>query len=103
MANTTLSVVSSAVNNFYSRTLLKAARPTLVHLNWAQVKDLPKNSSEVIKFRRYSLLSANTTALTEVVTPSGTVLAVTDVSATIAQYGDYVTLTDFLQMTTLDP
>ena len=103
MANTTIAVVASAVNNFYSRTMLKAARPILVHLNWAQVKDLPMKSSEVIKFRRYSLLSANTTALSEGVTPSGTVLAVTDVTATIALYGDFVTLTDFLQMTTLDP
>ena len=103
MANTTISLVSSAVNNFYSRSLLKAARPLLVHLNWAQVKDIPMHSSEVIKFRRYSLLSANTTALSEGVTPTGTSLTVTDVSATVALYGDYVTLTDFLQMTTLDP
>lgn len=103
MANTTLTQVSSAVNNFYSRSLLKAARPLLVHTRWAQVKDIPKNNSEAIKFRRYSLLTANTTALSEGVTPSGTQLSITDVSATVAQYGDYVTLTDFLQMTTLDP
>ena len=103
MADTTTSIVTAAVNNFYDRSMLKAARPLLVHLRWAQVKDLPKNNSAVIKFRRYSLLSANTTALTEGVTPSGTVLAITDVTATVAQYGDYVTLTDFLQLTTLDP
>lgn len=83
--------------------MLKAARPLLVHLRWAQVKDIPKNNSAVIKFRRYTLLSANTTALTEGVTPSGTQLAVTDITATVAQYGDYVTLTDWLQLTTLDP
>lgn len=103
MADTTTSVVTAAVNNFYDRTMLKAARPILVHTKWAQVRDLPKNNSAVIKFRRYSLLSANTTALTEGVTPSGTVLAITDVTGTVAQYGDYVTLTDFVQFTTLDP
>ena len=75
----------------------------LVHLKWAQVRDLPKHGSAVIKFRRYSLLTANTTALSEGVTPSGKQLAITDVTATVAQYGDFVTLTDFLQMTTLDP
>lgn len=103
MSDTTTSVVTAAVNNFYDRTMLKAARPLLVHTKWGQVKDLPKNGSAVIKFRRYSLLSANTTALTEGVTPSGTVLAITDVTSTVAQYGDYVTVTDFLQITTLDP
>lgn len=57
----------------------------------------------VIKFRRYGLLTANTTALTEGVTPSGTSLSVTDLSATVAQYGDYVTVTDVLQFSTFDP
>ena len=57
----------------------------------------------MIRFRRYTLLTANTTSLSEGVTPSGTALAITNVDATIAQYGDYVTLTDFLQFTTLDP
>lgn len=103
MSDTTTTQVASAVNNFYDRVMLKAARPLLVHLRWGQVKDIPRNNSEVIKFRRYSLLTANTTALSEGVTPSGTSLTVTDVSATVAQYGDYITLTDFLQFTTLDP
>ena len=103
MANTTTTEVSAAVNNFYNRTMLKAARPLLVHLRWAQVKDIPRNNSAVIKFRRYSLLSANTTSLSEGVTPSGTVLAVTDVTGTVLQYGDFVVLTDWLELTTLDP
>src|SRR3990167_6694493 len=97
MANTTTTQVTFGVNNFYSRTMLKAARPLLLDLNWAQVKDIPKNNSGTIKFRRYTLLAVNTTSLSEGVTPSGKQLAITDVNATVAQYGDYVTLTDFLQ------
>lgn len=83
--------------------MLKAARPLLVHLRWGQVKDIPRNNSTVIKFRRYGLLTANTVALSEGVTPSGTALSITDITATVAQYGDYVTLTDVLQFSTLDP
>ena len=83
--------------------LLKAARPLLVHTRWGQVRDIPRNNSAVIRFRRYTLLAANTTALTEGTTPSGKQLATTDVTATVSQYGDYITLTDFLQFTTLDP
>ena len=103
MADTTTTQVSAAVNNFYDRTMLKAARPLLVHLRWAQVRDIPRNNSMVIKFRRYSLLSAATTALSEGTSPSGSQLSVTDVPATVAQYGDYITLTDVLQFSTLDP
>ena len=103
MADTTTSVVTQAVNYFYDKNLLKAARPLLLHLKWAQVRDLPRNNGTSIKFRRYALLSANTTALTEGVTPPGTSLSITDVTATVAQYGDYVTLTDKLQFSTFDP
>lgn len=103
MANTTTTQVSSAVNNFYDRVMLMRAVPAFVHTRWAQVRDIPKKSSEVIKFRRYGSLSAATTALTEGLTPNGSQLSVTDVTATVALYGDFVTLTDFLQMTTLDP
>lgn len=103
MANTTTTQVPQAVNYFYDRTMLKAARPLLVHTNWGQVKDIPRGNGESIKFRRYELLTANTTPLSEGVTPSGTQLSVTDVYATVSWYGDYVTLTDVLQITTLDP
>lgn len=103
MADTTTSVVTQSINYFYDRTLLKAARPFLVHLKWGQVKDLPRGAGTSIKFRRYALLTANTTALTEGVTPSGTSLSITDLTSTVAQYGDYVTLTDLLTFSTLDP
>lgn len=103
MANTGTTQVAQAVNNYYDRTMLKEARPFLVHTKYGQVKDIPKGNGTVIKFRRYSLLSANTTALSEGVTPSGTQLSVTDITATVAWYGDFVTLTDVLQTTTLDP
>lgn len=103
MADTTLTQISPAVNNFYHRTMLQAARPLLLHLKWGQVRDLPQKNSLVIKFRRYSLLSVATTALSEGVTPSGSQLSVTDVTATVAQYGDFITITDLLLLTTLDP
>ena len=103
MANTTLTQVPSGVNNFYSRTMLLRAVSNFVHTQFGQVRDIPRNSSEVIKFRRYGNLTAATTALTEGTTPSGSQLSTTDISATVAQYGDFVTLTDLLQFTTLDP
>lgn len=103
MSDTTTVTIPHAINNFYNRTMLKAARPLLPHLNWAQVKDIPKGETETIKFRRYELLSAATTPLTEGVTPSGSQLSYTDVYGSVSQYGDFVTLTDRLQFSTPDP
>lgn len=103
MPLTTLTEVTPAVANFYSRVMLRKAVPLFVHTRWAQVRDLPKNQSNVIRFRRYTLLTAATTALTEGVTPTGSQLAVTNVDATVAQYGDFISMTDFLVFTTLDP
>ena len=101
--NTTTVEVPAGVNNFYVRTMLKAARPLLVHTRWAQTKNIPRNNSLVIKFRRYSLLSVSTTALTEGVTPTGKQLSVTNITGTVKQYGDFVTLSDLLVFSTLDP
>lgn len=83
MANTTTTQVTTAVNNFLDRTLLTRAYPHFVHALWAQVKDIPKNNSPVIKFRKYTSLSAATTALTEGVTPTGSSLSITDITATV--------------------
>lgn len=104
MANTTRTEIPIEVNNFYDRALLERAVPAFVHTRFAQVRDIPRNSgTNVIKFRRYGNLTANTTALTEGVTPSGTQLSLTDVTATALQYGDYVTITDKVMMETYDP
>lgn len=104
MADTTRTQIPAEVNNFYDRVLLEKAVPAFIHNRFAQVRDIPANSgTDTIKFRRYGLLSANTTALSEGVTPSGKQLSVTDITATVLYYGDYVTLTDKVQWETYDP
>lgn len=104
MSMTTRTEIPVEVNNFYDRVLLERAVPAFVHTRFAQVRDIPKNSgTNVIKFRRYGSLTANTTALQEGVTPAGTSLSVTDITATVLQYGDYVTITDKVMYETYDP
>lgn len=82
--------------------LLSRAYPYFVHVLWAEVKDLPRNSGETIKFRRYTNLTAATTALTQGVDPASEQLAITDVTASPLQYGNVVTTTDFLDMTVIE-
>ncbi len=96
--------VPAEVNAFYNRTLLVRAVPYFVHTMFAQIKDIPVNAgTDTIKFRRYGNLTAATTALTEGVTPSGSQLSVTDLTAQVAEYGDYVTISDVLDYQSYDP
>lgn len=83
--------------------MLTKARPLLVHARYGQVRDIPRGSGDSIRFRRYSLLTASTTPLVEGVTPSLDTLAVTNIDATVQQYGRGFLITDKLLFTTLDP
>lgn len=104
MPNTTKTQIPDEVSAFYDKNLLHRAVALFVHTNFAQVRDLPKNAgTTTIKFRRYGNLSAATTALTEGVTPAGSSLSVTDITATALQYGDFVTITDVVDYSSQDP
>lgn len=102
MATTTTTQIPAGVQAFYDRNLLERAVPTLVHDSFGQTRNLPKGSSKTVKFRKYSSLAVATAALTEGVTPSGSQLSVTDITATVAQYGDFVTLSDMVSLTVED-
>ena len=104
MAATTTTQIPAEVNNFYDRTLLYRAIPLFVHTKWAQVRDIPRKVGTLtIKFRRYGNLTAATTPLSEGITPTGSQLSVTDITATVAQYGDFITVTDVLDFSSQDP
>lgn len=99
----TISTIAHAVNNYYDRMLLERALPNLPHARYGQVRDIPANNTHIVKFRKYGALAVATTPLTESETPSASSLSITDITATVAQYGAYVSVSDFLQLTTLDP
>jgi N4-gp56 family major capsid protein len=91
---TTSSQVGPGVSNYYDKLLLARAKPEVIHSQFAQMKPLPSRNSDTIKFRRYTNLSTATTVLTEATTPAGKSLSVTDLTARVNQYGDYVTISD---------
>lgn len=94
--------LSPEMQTFYDKGLLRAAGPELVHTQFAQKRSIPKNGGKSIQFRRFSSLPKATSALTEGVTPDGQTLNVTEVTVTVAQYGDYITLSDMLELTAVD-
>lgn len=101
--NTTgTSTLSAEMKTFYDRTLIDEAEPELVHDQFGQERNIPKNGGKTIEFRKFTALPKATTPLTEGVTPDGRSLSVTLQTATVSQYGDYVTLSDMLEMTAID-
>lgn len=94
--------LSAEMKTFYDKRLLDNAEPVLVHNQFGQKRPIPEKNGKVIEFRRFSSLTKNTTALQEGVVPNGSNIAVSAITAQIAQYGDYVTLSDVLDMTAID-
>ena len=94
--------LSAEMKTFYDKTLITLASPYLVHDQFGQKRDIPKNGGKIIEFRKFSSLPKALTPLTEGVTPSGQKLNVSSVSASVEQYGDYVEQTDLLELTAVD-
>jgi len=104
MANTTRTQIPVEVDAVYQKTLLLRVTANFVYTKWAQLANIVRNAgTNMVRFRRYGNLTAATTALTEGVTPAGSQLSITSVTASALQYGDYVTITDKVDMETQDP
>ena len=118
--------ISPAVAAYSVVRMLKRAMPMLHLEKFGQTYPLPTNSTQTAKFRRYYLQGAAgaagpdngggtngagtafyipvaTTPLIEGVTPSGSTLANQDYTVTLAQYGDFITITDVIEDTHTDP
>jgi N4-gp56 family major capsid protein len=106
--------ISPAVAAWAVVRMLKRAMPLLVFEKFGQTYPMPTNSTQTAKFRRYFLSGATgsagsgsgdfytplaTTPLVEGVTPEGRSLANQDYTVQLAQYGDYVTITDVVNDT----
>ena len=118
--------ISPAVAAYSVVRMLDRAMPLLHLEKFGQTYPLPTNSTQTAKFRRYYLQGAAgaagpdngagtngagtafsipvaTTPLTEGVTPSGSMMANTDYTVQLAQYGDFITITDQVFDTHTDP
>ena len=100
--NTGASALSAEMKTFYDMTLIDEAQANLVHDQFGQKRPIPANGGKTIEFRKFAPLAKATTPLTEGVTPDGKSLSVSTITAEVAQYGDFVTQTDILELTSLD-
>jgi N4-gp56 family major capsid protein len=88
---------------YYDRVLLERLLPNLIWTMFGQPKPMPQNEGQSVNFHGYESLAVATTELTEGVTPAGSLLSMINFSATPKQYGDFVEITDKLDMTAPDP
>lgn len=101
--NTTAgSGLSAEMKTYYSDYLIDNAQPNLVHDQFGQKHAIPANGGKTIEFRRFIPFSKATTPLKEGITPDGGKLEVTTLTAEVKQYGHYVTLSDVVQLTSID-
>lgn len=99
---TTAPGLSTEMKTYYSDYLIDNAVPNLVHDQFGQKRPIPANNGKTIEFRKFTPFSKATKPLTEGVTPDGGSLSVTNLTATVEQYGFYVTLSDILTLTAID-
>lgn len=102
MTITTTSVLPPAVREYYDRLLLMTAYPQLIHTKFAQKRVLPEKNGDTIVFRRYSRLATVPIPLVDGVTPPGAPLSATDIKAQVSFYGNFVTITNQVELTVED-
>jgi N4-gp56 family major capsid protein len=100
---TTGTLNSTQLRTYYDKVLLGRLLPHLTYAVFGQHKPMPSKAGQTVDWRKFSSLAAATTPLTEGVTPSGSALTVTNITATCEQLGDYVELSDILDFTAPDP
>jgi len=98
-----VNAVPQQAQTFYDKVLLDRLLPKLVFLEYGQKKPIPKRSGATGNWRRFTSLAPATTPLVEGVTPDGSRPTVEYVTATVQGYGDYVYLTDLIDMAGIDP
>ena len=95
--------ISPRTAAYVQKQLLERSIPLLPLEPFCDGKPVPSRSTKSTKFRRYNSLPTDPAYLTEGVTPAGTQLTYTDISADLVQMGGWIPLTDVVRDTHEDP
>ena len=100
---TTTGTLAHLATVWYNRKALDQLKVIFRFLLATEPDILPRRNGKVVQWFRYSLLGANTSASTEGAVGTGLALTTTTVSATVAEYSDFITVSTFLEETAIDP
>src|ERR1017187_8573152 len=101
MASAASSLITP-IQVYYDKEFLDRAKIELRHDFGAQVKNVPLNSGQVVRWTRFSPLAVQTSALSEATNPSETAMTATQVSATLLEYGAVTNVSSLFSMTQID-
>jgi N4-gp56 family major capsid protein len=97
----TVAQAPHAVNIVYQKAALKTLHKFIVHAGWGQNYQLPLHSGDTMKWSRWAALLAQTTPLNEVEDPAPILATRTDLTCQMKEYGAWMKITRWLQMTGL--
>lgn len=86
-----------------NRHIVTRAKPKLVHHQFGQPTKIPKGKTKTITWDKMNPLPKAKTPLTEGVTPKGTAINISRVTAAPLQYGAYISTTDEFDFYKNDP
>ena len=93
---------SDHIHSFLEKKFLERLVSELVLNQFGMKKSVPAHGGTVVKWNRWVNPSANTTALGDGVSPDGLTLTSETVSATLAQYGQFASTSDELQLVAIN-
>jgi N4-gp56 family major capsid protein len=94
--------LTNTMQIFYDRVFLDRAKIELRHDFGAQKKNVPMNSGKTVYFTRFTPLAIITSPLSEAVNPTAVDMTAATVSATLADYGTFVTVGSLYSMTSIE-
>jgi N4-gp56 family major capsid protein len=96
---TSQATMSPTMKTFYDTTLLENARETMV---FAQLGDKQPMKGNKIEWRKFNTFAKAMTPLQEGVIPTGQTFGMTKIEGEITQHGDYVAISDRLELESYD-
>ena len=93
--------LNATMKTYYDTELLENARENLIFAQLGKKQALPANHGKIVEWRKWNTLG-DATKLTEGVIPVGKKLGQTSLNVEIAQYGDYVSISDQLELHAVD-
>jgi N4-gp56 family major capsid protein len=97
-AATTGTASKYILSTYYDKVMLERLTPMLRWYDVCEKKRLPQNEGKVVKFSSFRALTVGT-RLTEGTRSTAKVLSAYNITATLGQWGDFVAVTDLMEVT----
>lgn len=98
----TTSSMTPTMKEWYDTELLENARPSLKYNQLGMQQFLPENHGDVVEWRKWNTIEKALKPLQEGVIPKGKPFGMTSTSVKLEQYGDYIAISDRLEMHAVD-